>query len=502
MIQNIQVCCKKIKIGGGSCGGDNNIIQNQAPDCIPPSNIKLSDTEDESGDDTDNDDEEDVFEETDVEVHGSIGMLSFVHRHAASLHRRQSHDPLTRYAASDGNNEEKTNGLPLHGDPFTLSESSTDEDEGSATTCTFAPFINRSISFRSVGSTATVHSTLAPSPVGINTCIMCEDADAPPATAISTTCTGGGKGKSPSKIVMDSVKKNSNNNASATKNPPWFLFSNASGDAGLAKVVESTSSESDGRSDYGLFDEIGEEYSDGDRDSDASSEALLTRTGEVVSDNEQINIRLSSKDEIHVSPCQCALTLMGMHSSTSSTFNLSVPASTSTRGPGKPPLPPLASQKSSAISSNRPLNEPFELSHSSSFDKHPLLRKPTEYSYFNNSTGTCNRRRILTEDDHTLIPHRKTPSGGSASFHVLGYHEITVIRCEYKDKTLTSHDNDNFPWSVLTIRCSTHDDMDKIIGTLQRAMNGIKVVPFSYDVKERAKCVMKRNRSGSSPKVS
>jgi len=112
----------------------------------------------------------------------------------------------------------------------------------------------------------------------------------------------------------------------------------------------------------------------------------------------------------------------------------------------------------------------------------------TQLSHKINANLNNNSTEQLTRVDERSKQDRQPSCDSKAEDN---YHEITLIRCSYKcdqQKSLSNKDGITkcgyYPWAAITIRCSNHDMMDALIKTLKSSAQ-IKVVPFSRNPKAR-----------------
>ena len=90
-------------------------------------------------------------------------------------------------------------------------------------------------------------------------------------------------------------------------------------------------------------------------------------------------------------------------------------------------------------------------------------------------------------------------------FTSLGYHEITLIsnrRHDNQDNNSTDilSDGDLLPWDAITIRCSSHDELDLLIKLLKDSA-GAKVVPFSSNPKDRLRQLRSERKRTEKKKI-
>ena len=197
-------------------------------------------------------------------------------------------------------------------------------------------------------------------------------------------------------------------------------------------------------------------------------------------------IRLRQTDEIHVSPCQCALRLMGMRGKgvgvegESPVFNF---------------LMGLDNHEKSTLSMDSLNNNNMKRGkrEKTVIDKkkvEPSSMVRTQSTYVNshenipknNETDGENRNKLETPPKpQTLSTHHRSDS---ATFDNIGYHEITLIRNRNSSQNLVS--NDFIDWDAITIRCSNHDELDILVEAL-KGTSKAKIVPFSSNPKEKLK---------------
>ena len=257
-------------------------------------------------------------------------------------------------------------------------------------------------------------------------------------------------------------------------------------------------------------------------------------------------IRLTKNDEIHVAPCQCALRLVGMKerkptidSKDEKTGNsngigavgfgkisneddfgsifgrhfLGGMENTNARrahtGTGslsrhrhvRTASVMIAEEDQKRISDQSipPLNSSLVRTISAQASSTvPALKK--KGSNYGSSSGAGTRNPTVTFSNTVSSNKEKSSSQTSYSrsesnlFTSLGYHEITLIcnpnrdrdneasKCEQK----TEDGEDLLPWDAVTMRCSSHDELDDLVKSLKDSSQA-KVVPFSSNPKERLK---------------
>ncbi len=248
-------------------------------------------------------------------------------------------------------------------------------------------------------------------------------------------------------------------------------------------------------------------------------------------------VRLRQSDEIHVAPCQCALSLVGMRGklidqnkcttdgSESLFHNLFLPHKQDKGqqlGRGEREEESTKDQQTMKASSSKSSLKTIKLSRmvrtsSAHVQENNNLVSTSRIS--GNNTSKQSRRfgdkseQILKNKrpSHLDVQHRSESAG---TFDALGYHEITLIRNRSANpNSSTRHffsrrnsqkgDNNNeytdfLDWDAVTIRCRSHDELDLLVKALKDSSKA-KVIPFSSNPKEklreRMKHEMNRNRT-------
>ena len=198
---------------------------------------------------------------------------------------------------------------------------------------------------------------------------------------------------------------------------------------------------------------------------------------------------LTAKDEVHVTPCQCALRLMaGMQSTDKDIMKDTNLTST-------PNIERKTGSKVYALQSDIEdiggVEKSYDLQQSSSFQNEPspIRQRPSR-----SAEKLYNNGHLL---DFTLNPRIGLNMESTRNRNVVGDHEITLVRfVDDHEKGRNVEVFENERWSIITVRCTTHDEMDFIIETFRSHIQDIKVVPFSYEVKDK-KRRHRRNRSRS-----
>eukprot|EP00978_Attheya_sp_CCMP212_P001280 scaffold2658_cov53-Attheya_sp.AAC.1 len=269
-------------------------------------------------------------------------------------------------------------------------------------------------------------------------------------------------------------------------------------------------------------------------------------------------MKLSKTDEIHASPCQCALSLVGLMgfqsvSPSTSSSNISLDSLASLISP-QPLLPSqgggfwssmkqtpaTAPTKSTsnedtdsrtvrfsamrtASSRNLPARSSGRLVKTASakaanYDddgvqtkKENLVMNPTpQFSTDLKLGGPPGERPPLSirkvSSSVSMFPKSlMNPSSSerngrmdASAYTSLGYHEITLIRRSRTNATEEIEEGYT-PWTALTIRCSDHDEMDVIIKALKDSAKAT-IVPFSPNPRAKLKKkamedVVKRRRA-------
>ena len=189
-------------------------------------------------------------------------------------------------------------------------------------------------------------------------------------------------------------------------------------------------------------------------------------------------IRLGILDEIHVSPCQCALSLVGMKGKVFQDFGESLFGN----------LIGLDNPKKS-------IENVGGVRNSSS-----MVR--TESANARVDKGKSSKTH---ENKSKLNRHNRVES---VTFDAIGYHEITLIRNRIDPKNSLFHNQHNgnnsnggiteqdsalLDWDAITIRCSNHDELDILVKALKDTSHA-KVVPFSSNPKEKLKLRKERKK--------
>ena len=240
-------------------------------------------------------------------------------------------------------------------------------------------------------------------------------------------------------------------------------------------------------------------------------------------------IRLRQSDEIHVAPCQCALSLVGMRGkfimdendcvNESLLHNLLVPGKQQQQQHNRryqqiaqTAIVEDATTNSQSMKSNlsRSSLKSIKLSKTSMVrTSSALVRHDSHLSLPTSSQNKLTETAITTTHDDKpnlqkkpkqLSTHNRTESG---TFDAIGYHEITLIRNRDEnswnkhffrgspgngrsDKNGVNEYTDFLDWDAITIRCASHDELDMIVKAL-RDTSKAKVVPFSSNPKEKLK---------------
>ena len=187
--------------------------------------------------------------------------------------------------------------------------------------------------------------------------------------------------------------------------------------------------------------------------------------------------KLMPKDEVHVSPCQCALKFMA-----------------GIQGNDKNECPPMLKSKkqiglqpdtSKANLEHIFVDVSYDLQCSSSFnnDSSPFRQRPSRSVEKLYDKDLCLKTDL--EDRKAL---QKAHVDYKNDQSMLSDHEITIIRCndEGSDGDINNYVEIEFEnWSIITIRCNTHEELDNVVQALRTHVQGIKVIPFSYEVKDK-----------------
>jgi hypothetical protein len=247
------------------------------------------------------------------------------------------------------------------------------------------------------------------------------------------------------------------------------------------------------------------------------------------------NVKLCKTDEIHVAPCQCALRLVGMkerkrsidsndilyqlglgighgrgdedgkelqrafrHSRTASTMDgreLRLGSTNEIVSKGKNNgVERTRSEQSSYLSADAD-DADHNNDHNGDLDGDIDEGRNPRVGGRNHGVGFPQE---AVQDGTSKNIHKKNFHSRSESnlFTGLEYHEITLICNQGNDSTemsmLSSKDDDDskrfVKWDAVTIRCSTHDELDLLVKAL-RDSSRAKIVPFSSNPKERLKAL-------------
>ena len=245
------------------------------------------------------------------------------------------------------------------------------------------------------------------------------------------------------------------------------------------------------------------------------------------------HIKLHKNDEIHVAPCQCALRLLGMkerkkpidfkdgfdvadHTLQRLGLGLGIANADSTEedahnygtgdGTEKGKQRQFKHSRTASTLDGRELELDFQ-----GIDKEVLLREKgtaalarTSLAHVTSSSddnrgvddapANDNSKGVSftkeTVNDKKGGPKRHVQSRSESNlFTGLGYHEMTLI-CNQGSEMTDSQNNEDgrqfVKWDAITIRCSSHDELDILVKGL-RDSSKAKVVPFSSNPKERLK---------------
>ncbi len=218
-------------------------------------------------------------------------------------------------------------------------------------------------------------------------------------------------------------------------------------------------------------------------------------------------IRLRQNDEIHVAPCQCALSLVGMRGKL---VDSNVPFGSESLFHNL-----LGSRKQEEEEQQqqqqRLTNHRGEMKSMSSRDS----LKSMKSIKVSKMVRTCSANVESNNADSSKIQKVKSRQQGSnplsknfradsGTFDAVGYHEITLIRNRDSPDYTTSTRNlfanrrnvnnegmknrfaDFLNWDAITIRCASHDELDLLVEALKGSSKA-KVIPFSTNPKEKLK---------------
>lgn len=261
------------------------------------------------------------------------------------------------------------------------------------------------------------------------------------------------------------------------------------------------------------------------------------------------HIKLYKNDEIHVAPCQCALRLVGMKERNNSIdskdefdvadhalqhlgLGLGIANADSAEedahnngtgdGTEKGKQRQFKHSRTASTLDGRELELDFQ-----GIDKELLLREKgnvalartssahvaslsddnrgaDDASADENSKGVSFSKETVNDKKGGPKKHLQSRSESNL-FTGVGYHEMTLI-CNQGSETTDSQKNEGarqfVKWDAITIRCSSHDELDILVKAL-RDSSKAKVVPFSSNPKERLKQLRaERRREEKQEKIS
>jgi hypothetical protein len=224
-------------------------------------------------------------------------------------------------------------------------------------------------------------------------------------------------------------------------------------------------------------------------------------------------IKLCKTDEIHAAPCQCALRLVGMRERQS--FIDESPEAADVDADNDNDNDAISSifgttflggsrAKRRHVRTASVLMTNVKYRKSPNIPEKTLVRTASAQASSTTNTKRTNGRdgakgvKFANKDETNQNVKNKSGKRGlhtrseSNLFTSLGYHEITLIRNQQQDHRDDVQDGSSdadgglglLPWDAVTIRCSTHDELDILIKSLKDSSHA-KVVPFSSNPKER-----------------
>lgn len=190
-----------------------------------------------------------------------------------------------------------------------------------------------------------------------------------------------------------------------------------------------------------------------------------------VNSSNYIKIQLQQVDEIHVIPCQCALKMMGMAPRECiNTLKKSDDRNSQTNRLNN-------NKKSNKLAMSRTVSgktkDDFLTQMQRSASLMPVSARlfPSDPTY---SPKTSSNDNFFS----WLSPTHCFDTLSSGSFVGIDYHEITLIRKSQPAVLDEIKELEN--WSFVTIRCSNHDEMDKLIHALRESSEAT-IIPFSQN---------------------
>jgi hypothetical protein len=187
-----------------------------------------------------------------------------------------------------------------------------------------------------------------------------------------------------------------------------------------------------------------------------------------------IRIQLQHVDEIHVIPCQCALKMMGM-APRECINNLKQSDDRISQKHGVNNGKKCNKLAMSRTVSGKTKDDFFMHMYSSTslmpFSKDKVVLYPEDPTH---SSKTSSNHDFFS----WLSPTHCFDTLSSASFVGIDYHEITLIR--KSQPTVFDEIKDLVDWSFVTMRCSSHDEMDELIHALRVSSKAI-IIPFSQN---------------------
>lgn len=201
---------------------------------------------------------------------------------------------------------------------------------------------------------------------------------------------------------------------------------------------------------------------------------------------ERQRIRLRNTDEIHVSPCQCALSLVGMRGKAIDNDDCGESLFTNLIGFDKRNASngSLKSTNGTTTSNVKQMKHKMGKRIASS----SMVRTQSSFARegIRGVTTAHNNEKKITMDKKVkhgqLASHHRVESG---TFDAVGYHEITLIRNRSKGSS-SLYSQDFLDWDAITIRCSDHDELDLLVEALKKTSKAT-IVPFSSNPKEKLK---------------
>ena len=224
-----------------------------------------------------------------------------------------------------------------------------------------------------------------------------------------------------------------------------------------------------------------------------------------------IKILLRKEDEIHASPCQCALQLVGLVSAsptypctkitaTKNTLPQDTHSSALTKAQKNVDSMELVDEHSIPLDCTSNQSRSRGLQGQSTDSNDIYMVRTTSGKYQETKINDfCKRSKlnVLSAEQHQMklggpIPdkHICIPSLPKKRSHISLFpkmsspgmlstlHEITILRSTLQSDNNLQNNQEYKPWRTITIRCNDHDEMDSLIQAL-RSTSRPRVIPFS-----------------------